>query len=74
MLAEEAREEEEADAELGANIDELILLRKLRRAKQGIDLERFNRGEKKGSRDDLGSASGNYGLRASKTQRDEEPE
>ena len=29
------------------NIEELILLRKLRKAKQGIDIEKLNRGEEK---------------------------
>lgn len=44
-----------------SNIDELILLRKLRKAKQGIDLQRLNRGEDK-HKHRGGSGSGSGGL------------
>lgn len=70
-------EEEEPEQDLTTEIDELILLRKLRKGKQGIDLARFNRGEKKVSKDDLGSGSGGYGLSANgikKRNDDDEPE
>jgi hypothetical protein len=48
-----------------SNIDELILLRKLRKAKQGIDLQRLNRGEDKHKHrggGGSGSDSGSGGL------------
>ncbi|ORY24970.1 hepatocellular carcinoma-associated antigen 59-domain-containing protein [Naematelia encephala] len=44
------------------NIEELILLRKLRKSKQGIDLERLNRGEERKSK--KSDASEQYGLQS----------
>jgi hypothetical protein len=67
---------DEPESDLTTEIDELILLRKLRKSKQGIDLARFNRGEKKAAKDDLGAGSGSYGLHANVKKRndDDEPE
>lgn len=63
----------EPEQDLTTEIDELILLRKLRKGKQGIDLVKFNKGEKKVARDDLGSGSGSYGLKK-RYNEDDEPE
>lgn len=62
---------EDDESDLTANIDELILLRKLRKSKQGIDLEKFNRGDKKGHKDDS-----DYGLHKARARKrdDEETE
>ena len=48
---------------------EMLLLRKLRRAQPGIELERFNRGEEKQPRDDLGVDQ--YGLQSHAGEKDE---
>jgi hypothetical protein len=64
---------DEPEQDLTTEIDELILLRKLRKGKQGIDLVKFNKGEKKVARDDLGSGSGSYGLKK-RYNEDDEPE
>lgn len=59
------------------SIEDLILLRKLRKAKQGIDLEKLNRGEEKrrkkkvvtdgnGEGDEFEGAADKYGLQRQK--------
>lgn len=67
-------EETEPAEDLTAEIDELILLRKLRKGKQGIDLAKFNQGPKKVARDDLGTGAAGYGLHAPMRKRNEDDE
>ncbi|CAD6571047.1 MAG: hypothetical protein TREMPRED_000131 [Tremellales sp. Tagirdzhanova-0007] len=62
-----------------SNIDELILLRKLRRSQPGIDLEKFNRGEerRKGKKRDIDGAAEKFGIqtqRAKEGDKDDEIE
>jgi hypothetical protein len=70
-IAARGGDEGEED-ETAANIDELIMLRKLRKAKPGIDLERLNRGEEK-RRKQL-EASERYGLQSQKSKKKGEGE
>jgi len=59
-----------------SNVEELILLRKLRRSQPGIDLEKLNRGEerRKGKKRDSESAAEKYGLQTQRAKEGEKDE
>ncbi len=60
-----------SSSQLRSNIDELILLRKLRRSQPGINLEKLNRGEerRKGrKRDVFDGAAENFGLQTQRNK------
>ncbi|KAK1924900.1 hepatocellular carcinoma-associated antigen 59-domain-containing protein [Papiliotrema laurentii] len=64
------------DEEVGQSIEELILLRKLRKSKQGIDLEKLNRGEdkRKAKKKEPEIDMSKYGLHPSTKKTDEHSE
>lgn len=61
------------DDDTAQTVEEMILLRKLRRAKQGIELEKLNKGEKSKRAPELG-ASEKYGLQSTKKRQEGEDE
>ena len=64
--------EEGEDGDSAAKIDDLILIRKLRKSKQGMDLERLNRGEEKGRK--VVGASEKYGISSQKKKKEGDDE
>ena len=60
-------EDEEDDS--ARTVEELIMLRKLRKAKQGIDLEKLNRGEdRRRKKKDAGGENERHGLQTRKDE------
>ena len=59
-----------------SNIDELILLRKLRRSQPGIDIEKLNRGEdrRKGKKRDTDDAAEKYGMQTQRAKEGDKDE
>lgn len=64
---------EDDDDDTAQTVEEMILLRKLRRAKQGIEVEKLNKGEKSKRAPELG-ASEKYGLQSTKKRQEGEDE
>ncbi|ORX39980.1 hepatocellular carcinoma-associated antigen 59-domain-containing protein [Kockovaella imperatae] len=62
------------DGEDGLSVDELIMLRKLRKSKQGIDLEKLNRGEHRHRKKNEDAGLQRYGLQTRDEDVDEELE
>lgn len=70
---QDANDGENDDDDTAQTVEEMILLRKLRRAKQGIELEKLNKGEKSKKGPELG-ASEKYGLQSTRKRQDGEDE
>ncbi|EIW69362.1 hypothetical protein TREMEDRAFT_17281, partial [Tremella mesenterica DSM 1558] len=68
----QVRDGVEEDDDTTQNIEELILIRKLRRPKPGIDLEKLNRGDDRKGKRPEGDAAERYGLQSQRKKMMEE--